>query len=82
MSKKLLKEKGIKVLFPIQYLTFDHIYDGKNVIGQASKCSISVWVELFLTSGVCPCWLLALCCTCVARVTVVVLCVCVHGVHV
>ena len=33
--KKLLKERGVKYLFPIQYMTFDHIYDGKDVIGQA-----------------------------------------------
>lgn len=36
-TRKILKEKGIKFLFPIQYLTFDHIYDGENVIGQARK---------------------------------------------
>ena len=34
-TKKLLKERGVKYLFPIQYMTFDHIYDGKDVIGQA-----------------------------------------------
>ena len=34
-TKKLLKERGVKYLFPIQYTTFDHIYDGKDVIGQA-----------------------------------------------
>lgn len=33
--RKLLKERGVKELFPIQYLTFDHVYDGKDVIGQA-----------------------------------------------
>ena len=40
-SRRILKEKGIKFLFPIQYLTFDHIYDGKNVIGQASKIFVN-----------------------------------------
>ena len=34
-TRKLLKERGVKFLFPIQYMTFDHIYDGKDVIGQA-----------------------------------------------
>ena len=34
-TKKLLKERGVKYLFPIQYMTFDHIYDDKDVIGQA-----------------------------------------------
>lgn len=27
----VLKKKGIKKLFPIQYETFDHIYNGKDV---------------------------------------------------
>ena len=35
LTRKTLKERGIKFLFPIQYLTFDHVYDGKDVIGQA-----------------------------------------------
>lgn len=34
-ARKLLKERGVKYLFPIQYLTFDHVYDGKDLIGQA-----------------------------------------------
>ena len=34
-TRKLLKERGVKHLFPIQYLTFDHVYDGKDLIGQA-----------------------------------------------
>lgn len=34
-TRDLLKERGVKELFPIQYLTFDHVYDGKDVIGQA-----------------------------------------------
>ena len=33
--KKLLKERGVKYLFPIQYMTFDPVYDVKDVIGQA-----------------------------------------------
>lgn len=35
VTRKLLKTRGVKQLFPIQYLTFDHVYDGKDVIGQA-----------------------------------------------
>ena len=34
-TRKLLKERGVRHLFPIQYLTFDPVYDGKDVIGQA-----------------------------------------------
>ena len=34
---KCLKKKGVEYLFPIQIKTFDHIYNGKDVIGQASK---------------------------------------------
>ena len=34
-TRKLLKERGVKYLFPIQYMTFDPVYDGKDVIGQA-----------------------------------------------
>ena len=34
-TRKLLKERGVKYLFPIQYMTFDSVYDGKDVIGQA-----------------------------------------------
>jgi superfamily II DNA/RNA helicase len=30
-------ERGIKYLFPIQTKTFDLIYEGKDVIGKASK---------------------------------------------
>ena len=33
--EKFLKEHGVKYLFPIQYMTFDPVYDGKDVIGQA-----------------------------------------------
>ena len=34
-TRKILKERGVKFLFPIQYQTFDHVYDGKDLIGQA-----------------------------------------------
>ena len=34
-TRKILKEHGVKYLFPIQYMTFDPVYDGKDVIGQA-----------------------------------------------
>lgn len=34
-TRKRLRERGVKYLFPIQYLAFDHIYDGKDLIGQA-----------------------------------------------
>lgn len=34
-TRKTLKGRGMKYLFPIQYLTFDHVYDGKDLIGQA-----------------------------------------------
>ena len=34
-TRKKLKERGIKYLFPIQYQTFDHVYEGRDVIGQA-----------------------------------------------
>ena len=53
-SRTILKEKGIRFLFPIQYLTFDHIYDGKNVIGQARKCMqvmLSLYCEYWLLSS-------------------------------
>ena len=33
-------EKGIKYLFPIQAKTFNYVYDGEDVIGQASKFSV------------------------------------------
>ena len=36
-SRKVLKSRGITHLFPIQYLTYDHVYEGKDVIGQARK---------------------------------------------
>lgn len=34
-TRRKLKERGIRYLFPIQYKTFDHVYDGHDVIGQA-----------------------------------------------
>lgn len=34
-SLKILTERGFKYLFPIQAQTFDHIYDGKDLIGRA-----------------------------------------------
>ena len=34
-TRKKLKERGVKFLFPIQYRTFDHVYDNADVIGQA-----------------------------------------------
>ena len=34
-TRKTLKSRGVKHLFPIQYLAFDHVYDGKDLIGQA-----------------------------------------------
>ena len=37
-SRKTLKSRGITHLFPIQYLTYDHVYNGKDVIAQARKC--------------------------------------------
>ncbi|XP_065892594.1 nucleolar RNA helicase 2-like isoform X2 [Dysidea avara] len=35
VTRKSLKSRGIKYLFPIQYSSYDHVYDGKDVIGQA-----------------------------------------------
>lgn len=43
-TRRKLKERGVKFLFPIQYRTFDHVYDNADVIGQASM-SI-VWCAL------------------------------------
>ena len=39
LSRKTLRSRGITHLFPIQYMTFDAVYDGKDVIGQARMCS-------------------------------------------
>jgi ATP-dependent RNA helicase DDX21 len=32
---KILEERGFKCMFPIQAMTFDHIFDGKDLIGRA-----------------------------------------------
>ena len=40
-SRKILKSRGITHLFPIQYMTFDGIYDGKDAIGQARMSLIA-----------------------------------------
>ena len=37
-SRKILKSRGISHLFPIQYRTFNGIYERKDVIGQARQC--------------------------------------------
>lgn len=34
-SRRVLKSRGVTHLFPIQYLTFDPVYEGKDVIGHA-----------------------------------------------
>jgi len=34
-----MRAAGIKALFPIQAMTFDHVYDGKDVVGQAKTGS-------------------------------------------
>ena len=34
-TRKALKERGVKYLFPVQYMTFDHVYDGMDLICQA-----------------------------------------------
>ena len=41
-SRKILKSRGVSHLFPIQYLTFDSVYDGMDVIGQARKLHVHV----------------------------------------
>ena len=38
-TRRTLKERGVKQLFPIQYLSFDSVYDGKDLIGQARELS-------------------------------------------
>ena len=40
VTRKMLKERGVKQLFPIQYLSFDSVYDGKDLIGQARELSL------------------------------------------
>jgi hypothetical protein len=39
---QLLNKKGITHLFPIQYETFDYIYDGKDVLGRGMRCCTNV----------------------------------------
>ena len=36
-TRKLLKQRGVRRLFPIQCATFDHVFDGSDVIAQASE---------------------------------------------
>lgn len=36
-SRRILKSRGITHLFPIQYLTYNHVYEGKDVIAQARE---------------------------------------------
>ena len=38
----MLKERGVKQLFPIQYLSFDSVYDGKDLIGQAFQSQLAL----------------------------------------
>ena len=38
----LLEKKGVSYLFPIQIKTFDHIYSGKDVVGQASRFTLGL----------------------------------------
>jgi hypothetical protein len=43
ISKELvdkLTERGIETLFPIQHKTFDHIYDGKDLIGRGEALAL------------------------------------------
>jgi len=41
-----MSEKGINFLFPVQTSTYDHIYDGHDVIVQASKHSSCMMLQL------------------------------------
>lgn len=36
-SRRVLKSRGITHLFPIQYLTYDPVYEGRDVIGHARE---------------------------------------------
>lgn len=36
-SRRVLKLRGITHLFPIQYLTYNPVYEGKDVIGHARE---------------------------------------------
>ena len=66
----LLTGRGIKYLFPIQYSTFDYVYDGFDVIGQASKCSNPIMPIVYICMW-CVCVRLRLC-MCVKLVSVAV----------
>ena len=37
VSRKILRSRGVSHLFPIQYMTFDAVYEKKDVIGQARE---------------------------------------------
>lgn len=56
-TKKLLAKKGITYLFPIQVATFNHVYDGKDVVAQArtgtgkTMSFVIPLVEKLLTEG-------------------------------
>ena len=36
-TQKTLKEHGVKLLFPVQYLSYNSVFDGKDLIGQARR---------------------------------------------
>ena len=36
-TRSVLKSRGVTRLFPIQYLTFDPVYEGNDVIGHARE---------------------------------------------
>jgi len=54
----LITGRGIKYLFPIQYSSFDYVYDGMDVIGQASMTVTVIYCARMLRYFV-ACW----CCT-------------------
>ena len=39
LTQRSLKECGVKWLFPIQYLSYDSVFDGRDLIGQAHELS-------------------------------------------
>jgi len=39
--------KGINFLFPVQTSTYDHVYDGQDVIVQASKHGSCLMLKFF-----------------------------------
>jgi len=50
-TKEFLHKQGINYLFPIQIKTFNHVYDGDDLIAQASKSnprvgSSGVWKSM------------------------------------